>query len=74
MDERRALMAALRGLDRRERLVLELRYGLRGGRGHTLEEVGRHLGISRKVVRQAEERALKRLRVRSRRPRRLKVA
>ncbi len=73
-DQRRALAAGLRGLDQRERLVLELRFGLRGGREHTLEEVGRSLGVTRKVVRKAEERALKRLRLRARRTRHLKVA
>ena len=46
----------------RERLVLELRFGL--GNGHTfpLEQVGRQLGITRERVRQIEAGALAKLR------------
>ena len=55
------LMAALDGLDERERLVLELRYGLAGRRQHSLEEVGREIGVSAQRVRQIESRALMRL-------------
>jgi RNA polymerase primary sigma factor len=47
----------------RERLVLELRFGL-GGSGHTypLEQVGRQLGITRERARQIEMGALRKLR------------
>lgn len=69
-DERRALAAAIETLDARERRVLEMRFGLRSGREHTLEDIARHLGITRKRVRQLEDRALRRLRLRTGRQRR----
>ena len=46
----------------REREVMELRYGLRDGREHTLKEVGRILNITRERVRQIQSGALKQLR------------
>jgi RNA polymerase primary sigma factor len=45
----------------RERLILELRYGLGGEQPHTLEEVGRRFGVTRERVRQIETRTLRRL-------------
>ena len=46
----------------RERLVLQLRFGLGNGQAHTLEQVGRELGITRERVRQIEAGALAKLR------------
>jgi RNA polymerase primary sigma factor len=46
----------------REQLVLELRFGLADGHVHTLEEVGRRLGVTRERARQMEHRALAKLR------------
>jgi RNA polymerase primary sigma factor len=46
----------------RERTVLRLRFGLEGGRSHTLEEVGRALGVTRERARQIESKALTRIR------------
>jgi RNA polymerase primary sigma factor len=51
----------LASLPRREREVLELRYGIVGGRARTLEEVGRAFNITRERVRQIENRTLKKL-------------
>ena len=48
-------------LPRREREVLEMRYGITGGRSRTLEEVGRAFNITRERVRQIENRTLKKL-------------
>ena len=46
---------ALESLPERDRRVLELRYGLRGEEPrHTLEHIGRRLGITRERVRQIE--------------------
>jgi RNA polymerase primary sigma factor len=45
----------------RERGVIEMRYGITGGRPRTLEEVGRAFDITRERVRQIESRTLKKL-------------
>jgi RNA polymerase primary sigma factor len=46
----------------REQLVLRMRFGLEGGRTHTLEEVGASLGVTRERARQIESKALARIR------------
>jgi RNA polymerase primary sigma factor len=53
---------ALSKLTERERLIIELRFGLKDGRFRTLEEVGRHFGITRERIRQIESKALRKLR------------
>jgi RNA polymerase primary sigma factor len=58
---RENIMRVLASLPRREREVLELRYGIVGGRARTLEEVGRAFNITRERVRQIENRTLKKL-------------
>jgi RNA polymerase primary sigma factor len=52
---------ALAALPERERQLIELRFGLHGGRPRTLEEVGRTLGVTRERIRQIENTTLKRL-------------
>jgi RNA polymerase primary sigma factor len=56
------LVEVLAGLSERERMVLELRFGLKDGYERTLEEVGRQLHVTRERVRQIEAKALKKLR------------
>ena len=56
-----ALRRALASLPDRERDVLLLRYGLDGGDPRTLEQIGRHLSLTRERVRQLELDALRRL-------------
>jgi RNA polymerase primary sigma factor len=51
----------LAALSRREREVIEMRYGITGGRPLTLEEVGREFSITRERVRQIENRTLRKL-------------
>jgi RNA polymerase sigma factor RpoD-like protein len=46
----------------RESRVLRLRFGLLGGRGHTLEEVGQEFGVTRERIRQIEAKALRKMR------------
>lgn len=52
---------ALSGLSSRERLVLELRYGLNAKKTETLEQVSNRLGVSRERVRQIQEQAIRKL-------------
>jgi RNA polymerase primary sigma factor len=52
---------ALNALPRREREVIEMRYGLRGTKARTLEEVGRAFGVTRERIRQIENNTLKKL-------------
>ena len=54
--------AALDVLSDREREVLEMRYGLKDGKVHTLEEVGQAFGVTRERIRQIETKALRKLR------------
>jgi len=58
---RENIMRVLAALPRREREVIEMRYGITGGRSRTLEEVGRAFNITRERVRQIENRTLKKL-------------
>jgi RNA polymerase primary sigma factor len=52
----------LNSLTDRERMILELRYGIADGEEHTLAYVGTELGITRERVRQIESEALVKLR------------
>jgi RNA polymerase primary sigma factor len=57
-----ALHKALADLPEREQEIVRLRYGLNGNSDpKSLEEIGRHLGLTRERVRQIEARALQRL-------------
>ena len=56
------LETILDSLSARERAVLEMRFGLKDGEAHTLEEVGRAFGVTRERVRQIESKALRKLR------------
>jgi len=52
---------ALSGLPQREREVIEMRFGLTGGKPRTLEEVGRAFNVTRERIRQIENHTLKKL-------------
>jgi RNA polymerase primary sigma factor len=58
----RDVAKVLETLNPRERLVLQLRFGIGNGTPHTLAEVGQYLDISRERVRQIENEALRKLR------------
>jgi RNA polymerase primary sigma factor len=53
---------ALRDLRPRDARVVRLYYGLQGEQEHTLEEIGKLLGVTRERVRQLRDRALRDLR------------
>jgi RNA polymerase primary sigma factor len=59
---REQLNSVLNTLSKRERRVLQLRYGLEDGRPRTLEEVGREFSVTRERIRQIETKALRKLR------------
>jgi RNA polymerase primary sigma factor len=52
---------ALEALPQREREVIEMRFGLKGSRPYTLEEVGRAFNVTRERIRQIENHTLKKL-------------
>lgn len=56
------ICSVLGSLTKRERKVLQLRFGLEDGRSRTLEEVGREFGVTRERIRQIETKALRKLR------------
>nr|WP_246884897.1 sigma-70 family RNA polymerase sigma factor [Streptomyces sp. GESEQ-4] len=56
------LRRAIGTLAPREAMILSLRYGLHDGEQRTLEQVARHVGLTRERVRQLEKRSLARLR------------
>jgi len=59
---REQLRTILKSLNPRERQVLEMRFGLKDGQSHTLEEVGQAFGVTRERIRQIEAKALRKLR------------
>ena len=52
----------LSSLSEREQKVVKLRFGIGGGRPHTLEEVGAEFSVTRERIRQIEAKALSKLR------------
>jgi RNA polymerase primary sigma factor len=48
-------------LNPREKRVIELRFGIEGGRKHTLEEIGEIYGLTRERIRQIEAKSLRKL-------------
>jgi RNA polymerase primary sigma factor len=64
--DRQLLGAQLRGvldnLSPREAKIMALRFGLIDGKPHTLDEIGKHLGLTRERIRQLEKESLSKLR------------
>lgn len=52
----------IKHLTPREQKILEMRFGLVDGVGHTLEEVGQEFGVTRERIRQIEAKALEKIR------------
>lgn len=62
----RKINAALKTLHPKERQVIRMRFGIGVARDYTLEEVGKHLSLTRERVRQIEVKALSKLRTKER--------
>ncbi|GII03395.1 RNA polymerase sigma factor [Planobispora takensis] len=64
--DRQLLAEQLRGvlgnLSPREARIMALRFGLVDGKPHTLDEIGKHLGLTRERIRQLEKESLSKLR------------
>lgn len=56
------VMEVVGTLSDREQKIIKLRFGLDGGRPHTLEEVGAEFAVTRERIRQIEAKALAKLR------------
>jgi len=61
-DQKTVVRAALDGLSARERRVIEMRYGIHGHGGRTLEETADAFHVTRERVRQIETKAIRKLR------------
>ena len=61
-EERRIVRDAVSGLNDRERIIVEMRYGLSGGRELTQKEVADALGISQSYISRLEKKIMSRLR------------
>jgi len=55
-------LSALECLTRREAEIIKMRFGVGGGRCHTLDEIGQAFTLTRERIRQIESKALARLR------------
>lgn len=56
------VQAVLSTLSDREQKIIKMRFGLEGGKSHTLEEVGQEFAVTRERIRQIEAKALAKLR------------
>ncbi|MBQ7010878.1 MAG: RNA polymerase sporulation sigma factor SigE [Clostridia bacterium] len=60
-EERRIVRRAVNNLNEREKLIIDLRYGLNGGKEMTQKEVADMLGISQSYISRLEKKILERL-------------
>ncbi|MDR0590961.1 MAG: RNA polymerase sigma factor RpoD [Candidatus Nomurabacteria bacterium] len=56
------ITSILATLSEREQKIIKMRFGLGGGKSHTLEEVGQEFAVTRERIRQIEAKALSKLR------------
>ena len=61
-EERTILRGAVNELNSRERIIIEMRYGLVNGREMTQKEVADELGISQSYISRLEKKIMQRLR------------
>ena len=57
-EERSVVRSLVAALDERERVIIEMRYGLRGGRDLTQKEVADSLGISQSYISRLEKKII----------------
>jgi RNA polymerase primary sigma factor len=62
-NDNQLVQEVLATLEARESRILAMRFGLDNGRPKTLEEVGERLGVTRERIRQIQEQALQKMRV-----------
>jgi RNA polymerase primary sigma factor len=62
-NDNELVQEVLATLDARESRILAMRFGLDNGRPKTLEDVGKRLGVTRERIRQIQEQALQKMRV-----------
>lgn len=60
-SDRKVLMEAVKHLSERERIIVELRFGLMGGEEKTQKQVADIMGISQSYISRLEKRIIKRL-------------
>ncbi len=60
--QRTYIEQSMRVLNERERTILEMRYGLKDGQSHTLDEVSAFYKLTRERIRQIEVKALRKMR------------
>jgi len=63
-NDNHLMQEVLATLDVREKKILMMRFGLDDGRSKTLEEISEHFDITRERIRQLQEQALEKMRVR----------
>ena len=63
LEERAAIRRAVETLEEREREIIELRYGMRGGREMTQKDVADKLGISQSYISRLEKKIIAKLRI-----------
>jgi RNA polymerase primary sigma factor len=62
-NDNELVQEVLATLDARESKILAMRFGLDNGRPKTLEDVGKRLGVTRERIRQIQEQALQKMRL-----------
>jgi RNA polymerase primary sigma factor len=62
-NDNELMQEVLATLDARESRILAMRFGLDDGRPKSLEEVGQEIGVTRERIRQIQEQALQKMRV-----------
>jgi len=60
--DKQLLSIALENLSKREKNLMELRFGVKSGKGHTQKEVADMMGISQSYISRLEKRIIQRMR------------